>query len=102
MPASMQRTEPPAISIVGTDKLEASDRVLNAIRLIDGIATTETSILLSTYKVRLKTLLVSLNRKTKPPVMVLQKFKVWFETFWQLDGLPIKFQQRTHHKAIGS
>ncbi|MDO8263336.1 MAG: Lrp/AsnC family transcriptional regulator [Gallionella sp.] len=33
------------------DTLEAFDRVLNAIRLIDGIATTETSILLSTYKV---------------------------------------------------
>lgn len=32
------------------DTLEAFDRVLNAIRLIDGIATTETSILLSTYK----------------------------------------------------
>ncbi|MEO8122007.1 MAG: Lrp/AsnC family transcriptional regulator [Rhodoferax sp.] len=33
------------------DTLEAFDRVLNAIRLINGIATTETSILLSTYKV---------------------------------------------------
>lgn len=33
------------------DTLESFDRVLNAIRLIDGIATTETSILLSTYKV---------------------------------------------------
>ena len=32
------------------DTLEAFYRVLNAIRLIDGIATTETSILLSTYK----------------------------------------------------
>ena len=33
------------------DTLESFDSVLNAIRLIDGIATTETSILLSTYKV---------------------------------------------------
>ena len=33
------------------DSLESFDSVLNAIRLIDGIATTETSILLSTYKV---------------------------------------------------
>jgi DNA-binding Lrp family transcriptional regulator len=33
------------------DTLEAFDRVLGGIRLIDGIATTETSILLSTYKV---------------------------------------------------
>ena len=33
------------------DSLESFDNVLNAIRLIDGIATTETSILLSTYKV---------------------------------------------------
>ena len=33
------------------DSLEAFDRVLGQIRLIDGIAGTETSILLSTYKV---------------------------------------------------
>ena len=33
------------------DSMESFDNVLNAIRLIDGIATTETSILLSTYKV---------------------------------------------------
>jgi len=33
------------------DTLEAFDRVLGAVRLIDGIVTTETSILLSTYKV---------------------------------------------------
>lgn len=33
------------------DTLESFDSVLNAIRLISGIATTETSILLSTYKV---------------------------------------------------
>jgi DNA-binding Lrp family transcriptional regulator len=33
------------------DTLEAFDRVLNAMRLIDGIATTETGIFLSTYKV---------------------------------------------------
>lgn len=33
------------------DTLASFDSVLNAIRLIDGIATTETSILLSTYKV---------------------------------------------------
>ncbi len=32
------------------DTLEAFDRVLNTIRQIDGIATTETSILLSTFK----------------------------------------------------
>jgi DNA-binding Lrp family transcriptional regulator len=32
------------------DSLEAFDRVLSAIRLIDGIAQTETSILLSTHK----------------------------------------------------
>ena len=32
------------------DTLEAFDRVLNAIRQIEGIATTETSILLSTFK----------------------------------------------------
>jgi DNA-binding Lrp family transcriptional regulator len=33
------------------DTLEAFDKVLNAIRKIDGIASTETSILLSTHKV---------------------------------------------------
>ncbi len=33
-----------------TDTLEAFDKVLNAIRMIDGIASTETSILLSTHK----------------------------------------------------
>jgi DNA-binding Lrp family transcriptional regulator len=33
------------------DTLEAFDQVLNAIRRISGIATTETSILLSTHKV---------------------------------------------------
>ncbi|MBT1539502.1 Lrp/AsnC family transcriptional regulator [Ralstonia solanacearum] len=33
-----------------TDTLEAFDTVLNELRLIDGIANTETSILLSTYK----------------------------------------------------
>lgn len=33
------------------DTLEAFDRVLSGIRLIDGIATSETSILLSTHKV---------------------------------------------------
>jgi DNA-binding Lrp family transcriptional regulator len=32
------------------DSLEAFDRVLSSIRLIDGIAQTETSILLSTHK----------------------------------------------------
>jgi hypothetical protein len=32
------------------DSLEAFDKVLNAIRLIEGIASTETSILLSTQK----------------------------------------------------
>jgi DNA-binding Lrp family transcriptional regulator len=32
------------------DSLEAFDRVLGQIRLIDGIANTETSILLSTHK----------------------------------------------------
>jgi DNA-binding Lrp family transcriptional regulator len=33
------------------DTLESFDRVLNAIRQIEGIATTETSILLSTHKI---------------------------------------------------
>ena len=33
-----------------TDNLEAVDRVLGRIRLIDGISTTETSLLLSTHK----------------------------------------------------
>jgi len=33
-----------------TDSLEAVDRVLGRIRLIDGISTTETSLLLSTHK----------------------------------------------------
>jgi len=32
------------------ESLEAFDTVLNTIRLADGISTTETSILLSTYK----------------------------------------------------
>ena len=38
------------IAEVQADTLEAFDRVLNAIRLIEGIASTETSILLSTHK----------------------------------------------------
>lgn len=38
------------IAELRADTLEAFDRVLGAIRLIDGIANTETSILLSTYK----------------------------------------------------
>lgn len=38
------------IAELRADSLEAFDQVLNAIRLADGIATTETSILLSTYK----------------------------------------------------
>ena len=33
-----------------TDSLEAVDRVLSRIRLIDGISNTETSLLLSTHK----------------------------------------------------
>ena len=33
-----------------TDSLEAVDRVLGRIRLIDGISNTETSLLLSTHK----------------------------------------------------
>lgn len=39
------------IAELRADTLESFDKVLSAIRLIDGIATTETSILLSTYKV---------------------------------------------------
>ena len=38
------------IAELSTDTLEAFDRVLNAIRRIDGVVATETSILLSTYK----------------------------------------------------
>lgn len=38
------------IAELRADTLESFDRVLGAIRLIDGIATTETSILLSTHK----------------------------------------------------
>lgn len=38
------------IAELRADTLEAFDKVLNAIRLTDGIATTETSILLSSYK----------------------------------------------------
>ena len=38
------------IAELRADSLEAFDQVLNAIRLLEGIATTETSILLSTYK----------------------------------------------------
>ena len=38
------------IAELRADTLEAFDQVLNTIRLADGIATTETSILLSTYK----------------------------------------------------
>lgn len=38
------------IAELRADSLEAFDRVLNSIRKIEGIATTETSILLSTYK----------------------------------------------------
>ena len=38
------------IAELRADTLESFDEVLSAIRLIDGIATTETSILLSTYK----------------------------------------------------
>lgn len=39
------------IAELRADTLEAFDKVLNAIRKIDGIANTETSILLSTHKV---------------------------------------------------
>lgn len=39
------------IAELRADTLEAFDKVLNAIRLTDGIATTETSILLSSYKI---------------------------------------------------
>ncbi len=38
------------IAELRAESLEAFDKVLNAIRLTDGIATTETSILLSTFK----------------------------------------------------
>jgi len=38
------------IAELHADTLEAFDKVLNTIRLVEGIATTETSILLSTYK----------------------------------------------------
>lgn len=38
------------IAELRAETLESFDQVLNAIRLTDGIATTETSILLSTYK----------------------------------------------------
>lgn len=38
------------IAELRADTLESFDEVLSTIRLIDGIATTETSILLSTYK----------------------------------------------------
>ncbi|WP_211705243.1 Lrp/AsnC ligand binding domain-containing protein, partial [Paraburkholderia domus] len=38
------------IAELRADTLESFDRVLGAIRLIDGIANTETSILLSTHK----------------------------------------------------
>lgn len=38
------------IAELRSDTLEAFDAALNLIRLVDGIATTETSILLSTYK----------------------------------------------------
>lgn len=38
------------IAELRADTLEAFDKVLNVIRLTDGIATTETSILLSSYK----------------------------------------------------
>lgn len=38
------------IAELRADTLESFDRVLGAIRLIDGIATAETSILLSTHK----------------------------------------------------
>lgn len=38
------------VAELGTDSLEAFDRTLAAIRLIDGIASTETSILLSSRK----------------------------------------------------
>lgn len=38
------------IAELRADTLESFDKVLGTIRLIDGIATTETSILLSTYK----------------------------------------------------
>jgi len=39
------------VAEVRADTLEAFDRVLDRVRLIDGIAATETSILLSTHKV---------------------------------------------------
>jgi DNA-binding Lrp family transcriptional regulator len=39
------------IAELRADSLENFDRVLGAIRLIDGIASTETSILLSTHKI---------------------------------------------------
>jgi DNA-binding Lrp family transcriptional regulator len=39
------------IAELRAETLEAFDEVLNVIRLADGIATTETSILLSTYKI---------------------------------------------------
>jgi hypothetical protein len=35
---------------LGTDSLEAVDKVLGRIRLVDGISNTETSLLLSTHK----------------------------------------------------
>ena len=38
------------VAELGTDSLEAVDRVLGRIRLIDGISNTETSLLLSTHK----------------------------------------------------
>jgi DNA-binding Lrp family transcriptional regulator len=39
-----------SVAELRVDSLEAFDRVLGQIRLIDGIANTETSILLSTHK----------------------------------------------------
>jgi DNA-binding Lrp family transcriptional regulator len=38
------------VAELGTDSLEAVDKVLGRIRLIDGISNTETSLLLSTHK----------------------------------------------------
>ena len=38
------------IAELRTDSLQAFDQVLNTVRLLDGISTTETSLLLGTYK----------------------------------------------------
>ena len=46
----LARAPPHALAELQADSLEEFDRVLGAIRMIDGIANAETSILLSTHK----------------------------------------------------